>query len=161
MTVMFLLSPCFKYFERRKSCGNKTSWELPVMIEMLQLSQFSNHNNYFVFFTSLNIEVVPLLSLLFNLFLESLKTALSLIYRLFFWVMVINCKTFGHLTVFLHNIGIQQMPTQLLMWKAKSHWPFFADWCDFFCHFESSKLSKWNWRKIPIPKQICAYYIFR
>ena len=64
-------------------------------------------------------------------------------------------------TVFLTHIGIWQMLIRLPRWKPKSLFhvsTFLPTW--FFLHFKSSKLSKWNWSKIPIPKQICAYYIF-
>ena len=75
------------------------------------------------------------------------------------------CRYFLFLSailVFLTHVGIRQMPTWLPTWKAKllSFYGTFLP-MRFFCHFKSSKLSKQNWRKIPIPKQIRVYYIFQ
>ena len=65
-------------------------------------------------------------------------------------------------TVSLTHVSIQQMPTWLLRWQAKSLYhigTFLPTW--LFYHFKSLKLSKKNWRKSPIPKHIHTYYIFQ
>ena len=64
--------------------------------------------------------------------------------------------------VFLTHIGIWQMSMWLPTWKAKSLFHvsnFLLMW--FFLPLQKFKTIKKNQRKIPIPKQICACYIFQ
>ena len=65
-------------------------------------------------------------------------------------------------TVFLTRAGIWQMPTWLRTWKTKSLYhvvAFLPTW--FFLPLQKFKTIKYNRKKIPIPKQIRACYIFQ
>ena len=76
-------------------------------------------------------------------------------------IIYINNTCSSDNAVFLTHVSIQQMPTWLPTWKAKSLYHFGTFLLTLLCHFKSSKLSKQNCRKIPIPKQIHTYYIFQ
>ena len=62
-------------------------------------------------------------------------------------------------TIFLTHVGIRQMPT----WLPKNHFIASAIFCrrDFFCHFESSELSKKTGEKLYTQTNACLLHISR